>query len=172
MNWWDQMSSIFVFWMLSFKPTFSSLSLSSRGSLILLHFLPSEWCHLHIWGDWYFSWQSWFQMCFIQSSMSHDVLWILLKKQVDNIQPWRTPFQIWKQSVVPCPVLTFASWPAHRFPRRQVRWSVRVSGPKFGLVTRIRSIVFLKSDQSPLKYQYKCSWSAEAQNPSGKHSPI
>ena len=29
---------ILVFWMLSFKPTF--LSLSSRGSLILLHFLP------------------------------------------------------------------------------------------------------------------------------------
>ena len=30
---------IFVFWMLSFKPPFS-LSLSSRGSLVLLHFLP------------------------------------------------------------------------------------------------------------------------------------
>ena len=32
---------IFVFWMLSFKPGFHSpLSLSSRGSLVLLHFLP------------------------------------------------------------------------------------------------------------------------------------
>ena len=32
---------IFVFWMLSFKPTFHSpFSLSSRGSLVLLHFLP------------------------------------------------------------------------------------------------------------------------------------
>ena len=32
---------ILVFWMLSFKPTFSlSLSLSSRDSLVLLHFLP------------------------------------------------------------------------------------------------------------------------------------
>ena len=32
---------IFVFWMLSFKPTFSlSSSLSSRGFLIPLHFLP------------------------------------------------------------------------------------------------------------------------------------
>ena len=32
---------IFVFWMLSFKPTFHSpLSLSSRGSLVPLHFLP------------------------------------------------------------------------------------------------------------------------------------
>ena len=29
-----------------------------------------------------------------------------LNKQGDNIQPWRTPFLIWNQSVVPCPVLT------------------------------------------------------------------
>ena len=44
-------------------------------------------------------------------------------KQGDNIQPWRTPFPIWHQSVVPCPVLTVASWPAYRFLKRQVRWS-------------------------------------------------
>ena len=44
-------------------------------------------------------------------------------KQGDNIQPWRTPFPIWNQSVVPYPVLTVASWPAYRFLRRQVRWS-------------------------------------------------
>ena len=29
-----------------------------------------------------------------------------LNKQGDNIQPWRTPFPIWGQSVVPCPVIT------------------------------------------------------------------
>ena len=38
-----------------------------------------------------------------------------LNKQGDNIQPWGTPFPIWKQSIVPCPVLTVASWPAYRF---------------------------------------------------------
>ena len=32
-------------------------------------------------------------------------------------------FPIWNQSVVPCPVLTVAFWPAYRFLRRQVRWS-------------------------------------------------
>ena len=42
-----------------------------------------------------------------------------LNKQGDNIQC--TPFLIWNQSVVPCPVLTVASWPAYRFLRRQVR---------------------------------------------------
>ena len=46
-----------------------------------------------------------------------------LNKQGDNIQPWHTPFPIWNQSVVPCPILTVASWPAYRFLRRQVRWS-------------------------------------------------
>ena len=39
------------------------------------------------------------------------------------IQPWCTLFSIWNQSVVPCPVLTVASWPAYRFLKRQVRWS-------------------------------------------------
>ena len=46
-----------------------------------------------------------------------------LDKQGDYIQPWHTPFPIWNQSIVPCLVLTVASWPAHRFCRRQVRWS-------------------------------------------------
>ena len=52
---------IFVFGMLNFKPTFSLSSLPLRGSLVPLHFLPLGWCHLHIW-DWYFFWQSWFQL--------------------------------------------------------------------------------------------------------------
>ena len=43
-------------------------------------------------------------------------------EQGDHIQLWRTPFPIWNQSVVPCPVLTVASWPAYRFLKRQVRW--------------------------------------------------
>ena len=40
----------------------SLLSLSSGVSLAPLHFLPQLWCHLHIWGYWYFSQQSWFQL--------------------------------------------------------------------------------------------------------------
>ena len=43
-----------------------------------------------------------------------------LNKQGDNTQPWYTPFPIWNQPVVPCPVLIVASWPAYRFLRRQV----------------------------------------------------
>ena len=46
-----------------------------------------------------------------------------LNKQGDKIQPWRTPFPIWNQSTVPCPVLTVASWPPYTFLRRQLKWS-------------------------------------------------
>ena len=46
-----------------------------------------------------------------------------LNKQGDNIQPWCTHFPIWNHSIVPCPVLTVASWPAYRFLKGQVRWS-------------------------------------------------
>ena len=46
-----------------------------------------------------------------------------LNKQSDNIWPCHTPFPIWNQCVVPCPVLTVAAWPAYKFLRRQVRKS-------------------------------------------------
>ena len=40
----------------------SRLSPLSRGSLVLLHFLPLECYHLYIWGCWYFSQKFWFQL--------------------------------------------------------------------------------------------------------------
>ena len=46
-----------------------------------------------------------------------------LNKQGDNMYPWHSPFPIWNQSVIPCPVLCVGSWPVYRFLRRQVRWS-------------------------------------------------
>ena len=51
MKWWDRMlwSSFFECWVLS-QLFHSTLLPSSRGSLVPLHFLPFEWCHLHIWG--------------------------------------------------------------------------------------------------------------------------
>ena len=53
---------IFVFWMLSFKPPFSLLLHPHQETLVPFHFLPLVWYHLHIWGYWYFSWHSWFQL--------------------------------------------------------------------------------------------------------------
>ena len=48
----------FVFGMLNFKLLHSPLSLSSRGSLVTLCFLPLGWFHLYIWSCLYFSCQS------------------------------------------------------------------------------------------------------------------
>ena len=111
---------ILVFWMLSFKPTFSlssftfvkrlfgSYSLSpirvvSSAYLKLLIFLPAVLI-----------------LACASSSLAFHMMYSAYKlnKQGDNIQPWCTPFPVWKQSVVPCPVLTVASWPAYRFLRR------------------------------------------------------
>ena len=72
------------------------------------------------------------------------------------MQPWHTPFPIWNQCVIPCPVLTVASWPAYRFLKRQVRWSgipISKNFPQFlvihtvkgfGIVNKAEVDVFLK----------------------------
>ena len=113
------------FWMLSFIPAFSlfsftfikrlfsfsllsSIRMVSSAYLRLLIFLPEIFipaCALS-------------NLAFHMMNSSYN-----LNKQGDNIQPWRTPFPVWNQSVVPCPVPTVVSWPAYRFLKRQVRWS-------------------------------------------------
>ena len=75
----------------------------------LSHSLPSQsWFKLVIHPAWHFTW--------MYSKYK-------LNKQGNNIQLWRTPFPNWNRSAVPCVALTVASWPAYRFPRRQVRWT-------------------------------------------------
>ena len=64
-------------------------------------------------------------------------------------------FPIWNQSVIPCPVLTVASWLAYRFLRRQVRYSHlfknfsqfvgTYTGKRFHVVNRAEVDVFLES---------------------------
>ena len=97
--------------MLSFKPTFSfssftfikrffgssllsAISVVSSVYLRLLIFLPAILIPAY-------------------ASSSPEFLMMYsayeLNKQGDNIQPLHTPFPIWIQSVVPCPVLTVAS---------------------------------------------------------------
>ena len=53
---------ILVFWMLSFKPTFSLSSFTLIKRLFSSSSSSAIGCHLHIWGYWYFSQQSWFQL--------------------------------------------------------------------------------------------------------------
>ena len=116
---------ILVFWMLSFKPTFplSSFTFIKRlftfSSLSVIRVMSSAYLRLLI-----FLPAILIPAC---ASSSPEFLMMYsaykLNKHGDNIQPWHTPLPIWNQSVVPCPVLTVASWPAYRFLKRQVRWS-------------------------------------------------
>ena len=114
---------ILVFCMLSFKPTFS-LSfftiikrLFSSSSLYVVSVVSSAYLRLLV-----------FLLAILipACASSSPVLLMMysaykLNNQGDNIQPWHTPFPIWNQSVVPCPVITVAFWPAYRFLKGQVR---------------------------------------------------
>ena len=116
---------IFVFWMLSFKPTFSLSTftfikrLYSSSSLSAIRVVSSAYLRLLIF----------LPAILIPAGASSSPAFLMmcsvykLNKQGDNIQPRCAPFPIWNRSVVPCLVLTIASWPAYRFLKRQVRWS-------------------------------------------------
>ena len=116
---------ILVFWMLSFKPTFSLCSftfiktLFSYSLLSAIRVMSSVYLRLLI-----FLLAILIPACALSSLAFHMMYSAYtLNKQGDSIQPWHTPFPIWNQCVVPCPVLTIASWPTYRFLRMQVRWS-------------------------------------------------
>ena len=100
--------SSFTFIKRLLSSSFSAIRVVSSAYLRLLIFLPKNLI----------------TAC-ISSSLAFSMMYSAYKlnKQGDNIQLWCTPFPIWNESVVPCPVLTVASWPAYRFLRRQVRWS-------------------------------------------------
>ena len=113
------------FWTLNFKLTFSVSSftfikgLLGSSSLSAIRVVSSVYLRLLI-----FLLQILIPAC-VSSSLACLMMYSAYKlhKQGDSIQPWRTPFPIWNQSVVLSPVLTVASWPAHRLLRRQLRKS-------------------------------------------------
>ena len=76
-----------------------------------------------------------------------------------NIQPWHTPFPIWNQSVVPCPVLTVASWPAYRFLKRQVRWSgipISFSIFQFVVIHTVKGFVIVNKAEIDVYLELSC----------------
>ena len=119
---------VLVFWMLNFKLGFSFSSftliyrLFSSSSLSAIRVVTSAYLRLLIF----------LPAILIPACVSYSPAFLMmysaykLNKQGDNIQPWRTPFPLWNLSVVPCPVLTVASWPACRFLKRQVRWCLSI----------------------------------------------
>ena len=111
---------ILVFWMLRFKPTFSL----STFTFIKKLFRSSSLSAIRVVSSAYLKLLIFLPAILIPACASSSPAFLMrINKQGDNIQRWCTPFPIWNQSVVPCPVLTVASWSAYRFLKRQVRWS-------------------------------------------------
>ena len=149
MKWWDWMP-----WS-SF-----SLSLSSRGFLVPLCF-----CHksdvICIYEVINISPSNLDpRLCFIQHSISHDVLSIFkLNKQGDSIQPWCTPFPLWHQYVVPCSVLIVASWPAYRCLRTQVRWCgipISKNFPQFVVIHTVKAFSIVNEAEVDFFLEFSC----------------
>ena len=136
---------------LSFKPTFSLSSftfikrLFSSSSLSAIRVVSSAYLRLLIFLPAIF-----IPACASSSPTFHMMYSACeLNKQGDNIQPWRTPFPIWNQSVVPRPVLIVVSWPEYRFLRRQVRW------PDIPISWRIFHSLLWSTQSEALEYSMK-----------------
>ena len=117
----DAMIIVFECWILS-QLFHSPLSSSSRGYLVLLAFYNKICTYLKL--------LIFLPQILISAYVSSSPAVLMmssaykLNDQGGNIQPWRTPFSIWNQSVVPCPVLTVASWPTYKrhTKRHKVVW--------------------------------------------------
>ena len=149
---------ILVFWMLSFKPTFSL----SSFTFIKRHFSSSSLSAIRVVSSGYLRLLIFVLAILIPACASSSSAFCMmysackLNNQGDNIQPWCTLFPIWNQSVVLCPVLIVASWPAYRFLMRQVRWygipiSWRIfqfvvihTVKGFGVVNKAEVVIFLE----------------------------
>ena len=103
---------ILVFWMLSFRPDFS-LSSFTFIKRLFSSFSPSA---IRVLSSAYLRLLIFLLAILIPAYASSSPVFLMmystykLNKQGDNLKPWRTPYPIWNQSVVPCPVLFVASW--------------------------------------------------------------
>ena len=154
---------IFVFWMLSFKPDFSLSSftfikrLFSSSLLFARRVVSSAFLRLLIF------FLSVLTPACASSSPTFHLMYSAyeLNKQGDNIQPWRTPFPIWNQSVCSmsgsnCCLLTYIQvsqeagkvvWYSHlfqNFPQFVMIHTVKVSGvvSKAGVDVFWNSLIF------------------------------
>ena len=115
---------ILVFWMVSFKLTYSLSSFTFFKRLF-----SSSFSAIRVVSSAYLKLLIFLPVILITACASSSPVFLMmysvckLNNQGDSIQHSCTPFLIWNQSVAPCPVWTLASWPAYRFLKGQVRWS-------------------------------------------------
>ena len=82
-----------------------------------------------------------------------------LNKQGDSIQPWRTPSPVWNRSIVPCSLLTVASWPVYRFLKRQVRWSgiaISMNFRPFVVINTVKGFSIVNEAEVDVFLEFSC----------------
>ena len=81
-------------------------------------------------------------------------------KQDDNLQSWRTPFPIWNQSVIPCPVVTVASWPAYMVSQEagKVVWYFLLfkSFPQFVVIRTVKGFIVVNEAKVDVFLEFPC----------------
>ena len=68
-------------------------------------------------------------------------------------------FLTWNQSVVPCPVLTVASWPAYRLLRIQVKWSgipISKNFPQFVVIHTVKGFGIINKAEVDYFLELSC----------------
>ena len=116
---------ILAFWMLSLKPVFFILLFHLHQDSFSSSFLYA----ISVVSSLYLRLLMFLLAILIPACASSSLAFCMmysayrLNKQGDITQPWGTPFSILNQTIVPCLVLTVASWPAYRVHRKQVMWS-------------------------------------------------
>ena len=112
-----QDAMILLFWILSFKPTFSLSSITFMKRFFRSSLLSAIWVE----SSAYLRLLIFLLAILIPTCASSSPAFCMmysaykLNTQGDYIQSCCTPLPIWNQSIVLCPVLAVTSWPEHRF---------------------------------------------------------
>ena len=152
---------VLVICMLSFKPTFSLSSFTFikrlfSSSLSAIRVVSSVYRRLLIFLP------AILILACVSSSLAFHMMCLAYKlnKQGENIQHWYTPLPIWNQCVVPCLVLTAASWPAYKYLRRKARWNgIPISSknfPQFVVSHTVKGIGIVNKSEVDIFLELSC----------------
>ena len=149
---------ILVFWILNIKPTFSLSSftfmkrLFSSSLLSALMVLSTVSLRLLV-----FLLAILIPAC-ASSSPAFCRMYSACKlnQPDDSVQPCLTPFPNLNQLVVPCNVLTVASWLTYRFLRRQARWSGINNFPQIVMIHTVKGFSVVNEAEVDVFLEFSC----------------
>ena len=98
----------------------------------------------------------------IQPGILHDVFCIKVKQAGWQYTALTYFFPNLNQSIVPCPVLPVASWPAYRFLRRQIGWSgipISKKFPQFVVIHTVKGFSIVNEAEVDVFLKFSCFFS-------------